>query len=77
MSKTLQCTLCEEKFSEQDIKKLVFFPSTMICSKCYDEAEKDKDVCFAKQYSRHSLVCKKICPDRKICKLFVRLQHAE
>lgn len=74
MSKTLQCTLCESKFDEQAIKELKFFPSTMICSNCYDEAKKDSDVCFGKkkQYSSKLLVCNKICPDRKICKLYVR-----
>lgn len=79
MSKVFQCTLCEEKFPEAAIKKLLFFPSTMICSKCYNEAEKDKDVCFGKkaEYNKHSLVCSKVCPDRRICKLYLRLQHAE
>lgn len=75
MSKLFQCIICETKFSEQDYKDLKFFPSTCICRKCYDEAEKDKTVCFAKkeQYDRHSLACRKVCPDRKICKLYIRL----
>jgi hypothetical protein len=76
MSKVFQCVLCEEKFSEQDFKDLKFFPSTCICSSCYDEAKKDRTVCFGKidQYDKHSLVCSKICQDRKICKLYVRVE---
>jgi hypothetical protein len=79
VSKILQCTLCEEKFEEKAIKDLKFFPSTMICSNCYDEAEKDKSVCFGKkkQYDKKSIVCSKICSDRRVCKLYIRMQHAE
>jgi hypothetical protein len=78
MSKVFQCLLCEKKFTEQDFKSLKFFPSTNICSACYEDAEKDKTVCFAKkdQFDRHSLACSKVCIDRKICKLYIRLQRA-
>ena len=77
MTKLFQCTLCEERFTYQDVKALKFFPSTCICNSCYKEAQKDKEVCFAKAFDRHNLACTKICPDRKICKLFIRLKRYE
>jgi len=75
MPKLFQCTECEERFTEENIKELKFFPSTMICSKCYHEAEKDKTVCFSKveEYNKRSIVCNKICPDRRICRLYIKL----
>lgn len=76
MSKVFQCVLCEERFTEDDFKKLLFFPSTCICRSCYNDANKDKSVCFGKKehYDNHSLVCRKICQDRKVCLLYVRIE---
>lgn len=77
MPKTLQCTLCHEKFDWQQVRQLAFYPSTGICNKCYQEAKDDEDVCFGKkdQFDKHNLACKRICEDRKICKLFIRMER--
>jgi hypothetical protein len=78
MPKLFQCTICQSKFSREDVKQLKYFPSTSVCEECYKEAQEDRDVCFGKkkQFDRHNLACKKFCADRKVCKLFIRIEHA-
>jgi hypothetical protein len=80
----LPCIICSKRFSVDDVEKGQYFASTFICRGCYEEMQKKSysESCFGKAtvqkkglvlygYSKKSLVCSKICPDREPCKLFV------
>lgn len=69
------CGQCEKRFCLDDADKLRFFPSTGICRKCYLDAMGDGSVCFAKKeyFDSTAVVCKRVCPDRHVCRLFIRL----
>jgi len=82
----LECILCEKHFNTQDVTELKFFPSTGICFDCY-KAGVDAPYqkwCFGKTniygpggrilnhgYDPDVRECRKECPDRKLCPLFV------
>jgi hypothetical protein len=68
----LECVLCENLFSEEDIYQFLFFSATRICYKCYKKLFKVKTYisCFGKQYSSNAVECRELCPDRKICPKF-------
>ena len=75
-SKVFQCLKCRVKFSESSFEELKFFPSTGICKACYEEAKEDSSVCFGKSeaYNSKTVLCRSICPDRKVCRLFIRVE---
>jgi len=74
-SKVFRCVVCNNRFSEKDFEELRFYPSTGVCHFCYKDAQKDSETCFGKKkfWSEKAVVCQKICPDRRICRLFIRL----
>ena len=80
----LECLRCRKRHSEQDIADGLYWPETFICSHCYGRMQQAPAVvsCFGKWpekdiegrsaaagYSRHSIECRSLCPDRKICKM--------
>ena len=84
--KVLSCLCCPEKYSEEDVEKLNYFYPEGVCFSCYEKgaAASHRKWCFGKTdlvvngqvkgygYDPEtSEDCKKICPDRKICYLFV------
>jgi NAD-dependent SIR2 family protein deacetylase len=78
----LECLLCKDKFTVPDVDKKQFFISTSICRKCYAKgAVVDPQVwCFGKRqrgnspgYSEENVGCRLLCPDKKVCKLFIKL----
>jgi len=71
------CQRCERRFTEEDFGKLRFFPSTGICRVCYIEAMGDGSVCFGKReyLDVEKTACKRVCPDRFVCRLFVKLEE--
>lgn len=83
--KVLRCLICRNKFTEEDVKTLTFFPETSGCYNCYKELSESpfSRTCFGKLnvvesgVIRHfgydpiaSIDCSFHCPHRKICKLF-------
>jgi hypothetical protein len=89
--KTMPCTECSEKFSEDDIDHGRFYPSTMTCKSCYQklQGQSAKVSCFGKitkvkhgktivyGYDPKAPECSKECPDRKICRAFVKVRTDE
>ena len=71
------CQRCERRFTEEDFGKLRFFPSTGICRACYIEAMGDGSVCFGKcdYFNPQATVCKRVCPDRFVCRFFIKLEE--
>ena len=84
-SKALECLLCRERYSEQDISNHMFWVETRICSACYAAMQRPdrRRSCFGKPtvrlpsgkvlhaYNPRSEECRRICPDRKICALIM------
>jgi len=81
----LRCLLCGEKYTEEDVRTLTFFPETSGCYDCYRRMSKSpfSRTCFGKLNVvsngtiKHfgydpqvSLDCSFHCPHRKVCKLF-------
>ena len=79
----LGCLLCKHRFSRQDIADGLYWPQTYICSSCYARLQQAPlDVsCFGKWtevdaytghqhlgYDAKALECRKVCPDREVCK---------
>lgn len=69
--KILECTLCMERYSVQDVKEGRYYPSTGVCDKCYVKASKgNKKVwCFG-EFDKLASECRTECQDRRICKAF-------
>lgn len=79
-----ECLLCPAKYSLRDAEKGRYFIETRVCLKCYRKGQvADRKVwCFGKKqkknrkgYSVKNIVCSAICPDRNICKQFVKLKR--
>lgn len=83
----LECRYCHGMYSVLDVEELLFFASTKICIECYIKMmEADyKKSCFGKPSKLHyktthfgfnllSNECKTFCPDRHVCKFFMRGQ---
>lgn len=81
----LPCILCGDKFSEEDIKAGLYFISTMVCKGCYDglQSQPHSVSCFGKLsvrrgrrvdagYDKEAVECSEECPDRFICRAFVK-----
>ncbi len=72
--KNLECLLCQKRYSVDDVKKSLFFASTMVCAMCYSCAVKNrgqKDWCFG-GYDKRYRECRVDCPDKRICRFFTR-----
>ncbi len=81
----LRCVLCDQKFSEEDVKNRTFFPETSGCFYCYRDLSKKpySHTCFGKpnvwaegkitKFGYDPVVsddCRIHCPHKKVCKLF-------
>lgn len=77
----LECLLCRNKFTVDAVQQKQYFLETLICAACYKKGQKlpASVWCFGKLaaknspgYSEENVECVQICPDKKICKSFVR-----
>lgn len=84
-NEVIPCILCGGKFSEEDVKKGAYFVSTMVCKVCYEAMQNQPHSisCFGKltvKQGRHTAYgydseapeCSGECPDRFICRVFVK-----
>lgn len=81
----LECLLCEQRFSRQEIERGEYRLETMICSYCYARMQRApyERCCFGKPtliqldgkrlygYNPKAEECERICPDRVVCRLIV------
>lgn len=81
----LECRFCKEKYSEDDVRRLLYFPDTQVCANCYKQGQEQKyqEWCFGKPdlkagqkilaygYDETSPDCSQACPDRRYCPLFL------
>lgn len=74
----LECLLCGDRYSADDVLKGLYFASTGICKKCYMQGLKAENSiwCFG-TFSVEYLECRFDCPDRKICKYFTSQKKQE
>lgn len=79
--KLIPCTLCQERFSLRDVREGRFVAETLICRGCYEKRQKAgfAETCFGKEggqgwegYNERALECRGLCPDRNVCRKFVR-----
>jgi hypothetical protein len=68
------CLLCSVRYTVDDVKNGLYFPSTSICFSCYKERAKSKLLCFGKErkYDPDSIACGSNCGDERFCRLFIR-----
>ena len=83
---SLKCRLCSDGYSLIDAEDGYFFVSTKICLACYQKGLESKSWCFAKPtvwrdsavilygFNPAAQECAKNCPDRHICRLFLKRQ---
>jgi len=80
---SVECILCRRSFTEVDILGYRYFIESGICEQCYKkmQALPASISCFGKNgkhgYDPISRECKQLCPDRKVCPMFLgsRLQR--
>lgn len=79
MEGLLECSICGGKFTPEAVYSYEFFPDNNTCYDCcVGMQQKRHDVsCFGKLtqgknlgYDVKDLACRKLCPDRVVCKLF-------
>jgi len=70
------CVTCIETFSKDDVKQGLYFPSISRCLNCLTKAKKDPKTCFGKRekYNPATIACGEECPERKVCKVFIKLK---
>lgn len=73
----MECVLCQQRYSEQDVLRYEYFVHTNICYICYLSMMSDPATCFGKKgpvrtWNPKAEACRSICPDRKVCPLFAR-----
>lgn len=68
----VECIQCAERFSEEDIVRYKYFPTTFVCYKCYMRMWKLplSESCFGKAYKTNAAECRLLCPDRRLCPKF-------
>jgi len=68
------CVDCPERFALSDVENGKYFPSTGMCISCYRKRFKNRSLCFGKKsmYDPNTIACGEECPDRRICKGFVK-----
>lgn len=77
----LECVECEGEFTVGAIREGRFFVSTMTCATCHGKMQQasPSESCFGKAkrpdregYSKADVECRLHCPDRKVCRKFVK-----
>ena len=85
-AKVLECLLCKERYSLEDIKQGNYHISTFVCSACYRRRQNMpyEKSCFGKPsiilngkyihygYSEEQPECKSLCLDRAVCRRVAR-----
>lgn len=80
----LECLLCRQMYSLDDVRRGLYFVSTMVCSACYSEMKEasTKVSCFGKKQTKHSVgystkntECLLLCPDRVLCPQFITIKE--
>ncbi len=80
-TRVLECVVCTERYSREDVLSGLYQITTKVCSLCYErmQASPHKVNCFGKSdvilldgtrlrgYSRTSHECQNLCPDRALC----------
>lgn len=84
--KHLECLICEERYSREDVLAGEYQIETHVCSRCYGRMQRQSysKSCFGKPtlvdgnfnvigrgYSTLATECLSICPDRKICRRII------
>lgn len=71
------CLLCSTRYELEDVKAGRYFVSTGVCLSCYQKMAKTDSTCFGDRelYDSEALPCKKECPDRVVCQIFVSHPH--
>lgn len=72
-----ECVMCSGRFTVEDVESGRYFPSTGGCFECYKTLAKNKRLCFGKEklYDTSTLACRVECPDKRICRTFVKYRH--
>lgn len=86
VKKLFECVECKETFSALDVRRGKFFVSTLVCEACYWLMKNGpyELSCFGKEtvvrgnktfygYDPDARECRRECPDRYICRVFVKL----
>lgn len=80
-AKALECLLCKERYSREDVLSGLYQITTKVCSHCYGrmQAAPHAVSCFGKPdfvmpdgarllgYSAEAHECRDLCPDRAMC----------
>lgn len=83
LTRLIECLLCRQFFSEEDVTAGRFYATTRVCHDCYTGmATSSFSVsCFGKRsrgtklgFEQNAVECREICKDRKICAAFVSIQ---
>lgn len=67
----LHCILCWKPYALADSYALEYFVSSAVCRACYESKAPE---CFGKRYDADAGECKRLCPDRVVCKDWVQIQ---
>lgn len=68
---TLHCILCWKPYTLADSYSLDYFVSSAVCRSCYEHKAPE---CFGKRFDPEAIECKRLCPDRVVCKDWVQIQ---
>ena len=80
-SKVLECLLCQQRYSMEDIRNGLYQLETLVCSACYAKMQRQPHhiSCFGKPtfillngkhlygYNPKAEECRTKCPDRRVC----------
>jgi hypothetical protein len=83
---TLECVLCGQRYTREDIERGWYVTSTLVCAFCYRAMQSMpyERSCFGKPtvewedgrvqygYDPQAIECFKWCPDRHVCRKVVR-----
>ncbi len=70
---SLECVRCGQSFTLDDVLRYEFFFESGLCYECCRSFFRlPEDInCFGKLYDPVNPSCKRFCPDRKVCPLFM------
>lgn len=70
---SLECVRCGGAFTIEDTLRFEFFFESGLCYECCKVLKKaPPDInCFGKLYDPLNPACKRLCPDRKVCPIFM------
>lgn len=70
---SLECVRCGESFTFEDTLRFEFFFESGLCYECCRILYRTpiEFNCFGKAYDPLNPSCKRLCPDRKVCPLFM------